>query len=68
MKVESFCCFGTVGFIILFGNRVALNPGLANVRDVVYAIISHDQTQTNRVCCFQTLDAEFPNDLFFQII
>ena len=29
----------------LFGNRVALNPGLAVVRDVACAIISYEQTQ-----------------------
>ena len=23
----------------------------------------HEQTQSNRVCCFQTLDAVFPKDL-----
>ena len=32
--------------------------------DVASAMISHEQTQSNRVCCFQTLDAVFPNDLF----
>ena len=29
----------------LFGNRVALNPGLGDVRDVASAIMSHEQTQ-----------------------
>ena len=48
----------------LFGNGVALNPGLGGVRDVAAAIISHEQTQSNRVCYFQTLDAVFPKDLF----
>ena len=57
-----FWSFGTVGFNILFGNRVALNPGLGAVRDVASAIISHEQTQSNRVCYFQTLDAVFPKD------
>ena len=28
----------------------ALNPGLGGVRDVTSAIISHEQTQSNRVC------------------
>ena len=51
----------------LFGNRVALNSGLGGVRDFASAIISHEQTQSNRVCCFQSLDAVFPKDLF-QII
>ena len=48
----------------LFGNRVALNPGLGGVRDVASAIISHEQIQWNWVCYFQTLDTVFPNDLF----
>ena len=40
------CTFsGPVGFNILFGNRVELNPGLGGVRDVASAIISHEQTQ-----------------------
>ena len=39
-----------------------LNPGLRGVRDVASAIVSHEQTQSNRVCCFQTLDAVFPKD------
>ena len=30
------------------------------MRDVVSAIISHEQIQYNRVCCFQSLDAVFP--------
>ena len=46
------------------GNRVALNPGLSGVRDVASVIILHEQTQSNRVCCFQTLNAVFPKDLF----
>ena len=37
--------------------------GLGGVRDVASAIISYEQTQSNRVCCFQTLDAIFPKDL-----
>ena len=53
---------GTAGFNILFGNRIALNPWLGGVRDVTSAIISHEQTQSNRVCYFQTLDAVFPKD------
>ena len=48
----------------LFESRVALNTGLGGMRDVVSAIISHEQTQSNRVCCFQTLDAVLPKDLF----
>ena len=49
---------------VLFGNRVALNPGLGSVMDAASAIISHEHTQYNRVCCFETLDAVFPKDLF----
>ena len=46
------------GSTLLSGNRVALNLG--GVRDVAPAIIS--QTQSNRVCYFQILDAIFPKD------
>ena len=31
----------------LFGNRVALNSGLGDMRDVASAITSHEQTQSN---------------------
>ena len=31
-------------------NRVSLNLGLGGVRDVAFAIISHEQIQLNRVC------------------
>ena len=54
---------GLKGSTLLFGSRVALNPGLGGVRNVASAIISHEQTQSNRVCCFQTLDAAYPKDL-----
>ena len=47
----------------LFLGAVPPNPGLSGVRDIASAIISHEQTQSNRVCCFQTLDAVFPKDL-----
>ena len=49
---------------LLFGNIIVLNQGLGGVRDVASAIISHEQTQSNRVCCFQTLDAVIPKGLF----
>ena len=39
---------------------VSLNPVLERVVGVASAIINHEQTPQNRVCCFQTLD----NDLF----
>ena len=39
------------------GNRAALSAGLGGVRDVASAIISHEQTESNEVCC---LDAVFP--------
>ena len=38
------------------------------MRDVASAIISHEQTQSNRVCCFQTLDAVFLKDLLSDYI
>ena len=41
------------------GNRAALSAGLGGVRDVASAIISHEQTELNEVCC---LDAVFPKD------
>ena len=44
VAVRIFWSFGTVGFN-LFGNRVALNPGLGSVRDVASTIISHERTQ-----------------------
>ena len=47
----------------LFESRVAINPGLGGVRDIVSAIISHEQT---RVCRFQLLDAVFPKDLLIR--
>ena len=40
---------------LLFGNSAALNPGKGGMRDVASANISHEQTQSTRVCCFQTL-------------
>ena len=49
---------------LLFGKRVTLNPGQGGVRDVASVIISQEQTQSNRVCCFQILDAIFPKDPF----
>ena len=53
-------------FNTLFGNRVTLNPGLhvGGVRDVASAIISHEQILSNWFCCFQTVDAVFPKELF----
>ena len=32
------------------------------------AIISHEQTQSNRVCCFQTLGAVFPKDFILNYL
>ena len=40
------------------------NSKQSGVRDVTSANIFHGQTQSNRVCCFQTFDAVFPKDLF----
>ena len=49
---------GLMGSTLLFGNRAAFNAGLGGVRDVACVIISNEQTQSNRVCCF---DAVFPH-------
>ena len=51
-------------YYIVTMKLVFLHMRLGGVRDVASAIISHEQTQSNRVCCFQTLDAVFPKDLF----
>ena len=45
-----------------------VTPGARSVRDVAFAIISHEQTQSNRVCYFQTSDAVFLKDLFSDYI
>ena len=37
------------------------------MRDVASVIISHELNKTESACCFQTLDAVFPTDLFLQI-
>ena len=31
---------------------------------IIFVHVSHEQTQENRVDCFQTLDTVFPKDLF----
>ena len=49
---DIFWAFGMEGLNFYFGT-VALNPGLGGVSDVTSAIISHEQTQSNRCCCFQ---------------
>ena len=46
----------------LFERSVALNSGLGGIMDVASAIISHEQTQQNRVCCFHPFDAVFTKD------
>ena len=43
---------------------VLLTSGIGRLRDVASASISHEQTQSNRVCWFQTLDAAIQKDLF----
>ena len=48
----------------LFWNIVVLNPELGGVSNVASAIISHEQIQSNRTCCFQTSDAVSPKGLF----
>ena len=57
---------GLHGRGLLFGSKVALNPGLGGVRDGASANISHEQTQSNRVT-LSTLNATFPNDFFFRL-
>ena len=37
------------------------------MRDVTSSSIVHEHTQSNRVCCFQTLDALLPNDTIFRL-
>ena len=41
---------GLLGSTPFLGNSVALKPGLDGLRDVASVIISHSQTQSNRVC------------------
>ena len=41
----------------LFRVALTLNPGLGGLWDVAYTIIFHERIQSNRVCCFLTLDA-----------
>ena len=53
-----------MGFNTFIWEQCCLNPGLGGIRDVTSAIISHKQTRSNRACCFQTLDAVFPKDLY----
>ena len=36
---------------------MSLNSELGAMRDVKSDIISHEQTQSTRVCCYKTLDA-----------
>ena len=41
---------------------------LGGVKDATSVIIPHEQTQSNRICCFQNLDAVFPKDLFPDVL
>ena len=64
-----FLVFGTAGCSKpLFWNRSEINSVLGGMRNVVSTIISHEQTKSNRVCCFVTLNAVFPRDLFFRLL
>ena len=51
---------------VMFNTFILGTEGLGGVKNVASAItcISHEQTQSNRDCCFQILDAVFPKDLF----
>ena len=52
---------------LLFGNRVALNPGLGGVRDVASAIISHEQINKTESAIFKLWMLCFQR-ISFQII
>ena len=41
--------------IIYLKSSVLLNLWLGNVRNVKFSSIAHEQTQSNRFCCFQVL-------------
>ena len=43
---------GRLGSDMLHEGRVSLNPGLGGFRDVAFFRISHQQTQSNRICSF----------------
>ena len=49
IKCCYFCISGLLGcrahIVYLVSGTVSLNPGLGGVRGIVYAIISHEQTQ-----------------------
>ena len=65
-----FTCSGPFGLqssTFFGGSRYALKPGLGGVRDVASAIISHEQTQSNRVCVFK-LRMLFFQKISFQFI
>ena len=42
------------------------NRASFGVRGVAFSSIFHEQTHSNRVCCFQTLDDVFPKDCPFR--
>ena len=56
--------FGTVGFNTFIWEQSCAQSRVSGVRNGTSANISHEQTQSNQVCCFQMLDAVFPMDLF----
>ena len=59
-----FCAFwscGTVGFNTFIWQQSCAQPE-ARRREGCH--ISHEQTQSIRVWCFQTLDSVFPKDIF----
>ena len=49
------------------GNSVSLSLGIGGVRDVASSSTSHEQTQSNRFCGFQTLVAVFPKNPQFRL-
>ena len=54
-----FWSFGTVWFDVCIWEQLLAHPGA-----VSHLHISHEQTQSNVVCCFQTFDAVYPKDHF----
>ena len=41
-------------------SRILLKPVLDNMRDVAFYSVSHEQTQSNRICCRFTLFLKDP--------
>ena len=49
-------------------SRIPLKPVLGGMKDVAFSSMSHEQTQSNRVCCFLFCKfTEFPKDPLFRL-